>query len=299
MSENSDKAPSATDANPQSVSQAPVPAGPVRKPFPGVGDLFAMLGIVLGMQVVAGVVLTVAFSLMGWFPGRLEPGQQGVFTAVAYVLSMLPAYLLVIWYRHMRGGGGSLGHFSARGLNPVLLSWAFLFMMAAGVVCEPLLAWLPAPVDLDYGRGIWALLTLVVAAPILEELLCRGLVLGALRNRFGVVAAWLLSSLFFGVLHLQPMLVVNAFVIGLILGYIYILTDSLWATIILHALNNGVAYLLLTTGHGDMLLTDLIGNRTLYWIIYIGAAVVTLLSGWMVWRTLRRLKERAENPVEE
>ena len=40
----------------------------------GVGDLFAMLGIVLGMQVVAGVVLTVGFTLAGWVPGRLNPG---------------------------------------------------------------------------------------------------------------------------------------------------------------------------------------------------------------------------------
>lgn len=287
------------DHTPQSVSPAPVPAGPVGKPFPGIGDLFAMLGIVLAVQIVVGLVLTVALSLIGWVPGQLDPAQQGVFTALAYVLSMLPAYLFVLWYRRMRGGRGPVGCFSARGLNPVLLAWAFIFMMAVGVVCEPLLSWLPAPADLDYGSGLWALLTLVMAAPVLEELLCRGLVLGALRGRFGVVAAWLLSSLFFGVLHLQPMLVVNAFVIGLILGYIYILTDSLWATIILHALNNGVAYLMLTTGNGHVLLTDLVGSRTLYWSIYIGAAAVTLVSGWMVWRTLRRLKERAENPVLE
>lgn len=288
-----------TDENRQPEAGASVPVPVLKRPFPGVGDLFAMLGIVLGMQIVAGVVLTVAFTLAGWFPGQLNPSQQGIFTALAYVLSMLPAYLAVVWYRRMRGGSGSLGHFSARGLNPVLLLWAFVFMMAAGVVCEPVLSWLPAPVDLDYGEGLWTALTLVAAAPVLEELLCRGLVLGSLRTRYGVVAAWLLSSLFFGVLHLQPMLVVNAFVIGLVLGYIYIVTDSLWAPMILHALNNGIAYLMMTSGRGNLLLIDMIGNKTLYWVIYIGAAVVTVVSGWMVWRTLRRLRERAENPVLE
>ena len=215
-----------TDQNRQPEAGGAFPVLAPKKRFPGVGDLFAMLGIVLGMQVVAGVVLTVGFTLAGWVPGRLNPAQQGIFTALAYVLSMLPAYLAVIWYRRMRGGGGPLGRFAVRGLNPVLLLWAFVFMMAAGVVCEPLLSWLPAPDDLDYGTGLWAVLTLVVAAPVLEELLCRGLVLESLRTRFGVVAAWLLSSLFFGVLHLQPMLVVNAFIIGLILGYIYMVTDS-------------------------------------------------------------------------
>ncbi|MDE6374248.1 MAG: CPBP family intramembrane metalloprotease [Alistipes sp.] len=267
---------------------------PVRKTFPTVGDLFAMLGIALGMQVVAGFLLTVAFVAAGWTIGELTPRQQGVFTALAYVSSMLPAYLLVLYYRRMRGGSGPVGRFSKCGLDPVLLSWGFLFMMAAGVVCEPLLSLLPVPPDPNYGRGIWAMLTLVVAAPVLEELLCRGVVLGALRERCGVVVAWLVSSLFFGVLHVHPMLVVNAFVIGLILGYIYIVTESLWAPMVLHALNNAAAYLMLMTGRGDLLLSETIGNRILYTIIYIGAVLVTLVSAWKVWRKLRSLKEETE-----
>lgn len=270
---------------------------PVRKSFPTVGDLFAMLGIALGMQVVAGFVLTVAFVAAGWELGALTPRQQGVFTALAYVLSMLPTYLLVLYYRRIRGGSGSVGSFSKCGLDPVLLSWGFLFMLAASVVCEPLLALLPAPPDLDYGRGIWAVLALVVAAPVLEELLCRGVVLGALRKRYGVVLAWLISSLFFGVLHVHPMLVVNAFVIGLILGYIYIVTESLWAPMILHALNNGVAYLLLMAGFGSQLLSETIGNGTLYAIIYIGAVIVTLLSAWKVWRKLHSLKSEPQKEM--
>ncbi len=124
---------------------------------------------------------------------------------------------------------------------------------------------------------------------MLEELLCRGVVLESLRARYGAATAWAVSSFFFGALHLQPVLVVNAFVIGLILGYIYIVADSLWATIILHALNNAVAYLLLLTGYGDATLAGLVGDRTIYWIVYAGAAAVTMLSAWMVWRTLRRL----------
>ena len=97
-----------TDQNRQPEAGGAFPVLAPKKRFPGVGDLFAMLGIVLGMQVVAGVVLTVGFTLAGWVPGRLNPAQQGIFTALAYVLSMLPAYLAVIWYRRMRGGGGPL-----------------------------------------------------------------------------------------------------------------------------------------------------------------------------------------------
>lgn len=283
----------------QPLSPEPLPVVLPKRSFPTVGDLFAMLGIALGMQIVAGLVLAVALALSGTLFEIRTPEQQGVLTAVTYLLAMLPAYLLVLLYCRLRSGSVSPGRFSLRGLNPVLLAWGFLFMMAAGVVCEPLLAVLPAPPDQDYGRGVWAVLTLVVAAPVLEELLCRGAVLGALRTRFGVVASWLLSSLFFGVLHIHPMLVVNAFVIGLILGYVYILTESLWASMVLHALNNTVAYLMMTTGRGDLLLMDMIESGTLYTIVYAGAVAVTGVSAWMVWRKLRRLKAEAENPVVE
>lgn len=265
-----------------------------RRRFPTVGDLFAMLGIVLGMQIVASLVVTFVMLVLGTEVSADDPLQQGRYMAAVYLLSMLPAYFIVLWYRHVRGGRGPVGNFSTRGLNPMLLLWAFVFMLAVSVVCEPLLALLPAPVQYEFGRGGWALATLALAAPVLEELLCRGVVLGALRARYGTAAAWLVSALFFGVLHLQPVLVVNAFVIGLILGYVYIVTDSLWASMILHALNNAVAYLLLLTGHGDAMLSDLVDDRTLYWAIYAGAAAVTFLSAWMVGRTLRRLGNPSE-----
>ena len=74
----------------------------------------------------------------------------------------------------------------------------------------------------------------MIFAPIFEELICRGVVLGSLRGKFGVTTAWLVSSLFFGVLHGQPVQVINATVIGLVLGYVYLATDSLWSVMILH-----------------------------------------------------------------
>ncbi len=295
-----DKMQLAPAEEPISGAPLPEPAGkPARKPFPTVGDLLAILGIVLGLQVLAGVIVTVALWIAGWNMGALNPSQQGIFLALTYILSMVPAYLLVLLYRRMRGGSGLLGRFSMRGLNPVMLLWGCLFLVAATVVCEPLLQCLPEPPEMPYGRGVWSVLSLVVAAPILEELLCRGVILESLRSRYGVVFAWLGSSLFFGVLHLQPMLVVNAFIIGLILGFVCIASESLWASMVLHAFNNGVAYLVLTSGYADLRLSEIIGNPTLYRVIYIGAIVVTALSAWKVRRKLRRLKNGTENEVAE
>ena len=201
----------------------------------------------------------------------------------------------ILYYRRARGGSGPWARFSARGLNPALLLWAFVLMFAVGVVLEPLLRLMPE-LSLEVGRGFWTILSLVIFAPIFEELICRGVVLGSLRGKFGVTTAWLVSSLFFGVLHGQPVQVINATVIGLVLGYVYLATDSLWSVMILHALNNAVAYLALATGHGNALLIDLVGSRTLYVLIYIAALALSAVSGYMMLRALRRMKEAEKNP---
>lgn len=295
------KNPEASEQNQTTAETAPArepETGGGRTRFPSAGDLFAMLGIVLGLQVVVGLVGYLALLVAGLDAEQLDPAARGRFMAATYLCSMLPALLAILYYRRVRGGAGVGMRFSTRRLNPVLLVWAFVFMFAAGVVLEPVLSLLPAPSTSDMGRGVWTFVALVVFAPVLEELICRGVVLGSLRARYGTIPAWLLSSLFFGVLHIQPLLVVNAFVIGLVLGFIYIATESLWAAIILHALNNAIAYLLLVSGHNETMLLDLVGSRTLYVVIYVAAVAVTAASAFMVWRTLARLKAAEKNRAE-
>ena len=53
---------------------------------------------------------------------------------------------------------------------------------------------------------------------------------------------------------------------------------------------------LLFAGHGNALLIDLVGSRTLYVLIYIAALALSAVSGYMMLRTLRRMKEAEKNP---
>ncbi len=253
--------------------------------------MLALLGIGLGAQIVVGTA-AVLFMLLaghGFDYKAMEPAALGKLMAALYFCSMSLVLAGILYYRRARGGSGPWARFSVRGLNPALLLWAFVLIFAVGVVLEPLLNLLPE-LSLNVGRGFWTILSLVVFAPVFEELICRGVVLSSLRARYGVVTAWLVSSLFFGVLHGQPAQVIGASVIGLILGYVYLATDSMWSVMILHALNNAVAYLAMVTGHGNALLIELVESRTLYVLIYIAALALTAVSGYMMLRTLRRMK---------
>ena len=82
-------------------------------------------------------------------------------------------------------------------------------------------------------------LLVAVVTPIVEELLFRGFVLDLLSEAYGKWTSIFISSIIFGLLHIFPFTILNAFCGGLIYGYIRIHTNSLWPPIILHALWNG------------------------------------------------------------
>lgn len=90
-----------------------------------------------------------------------------------------------------------------------------------------------------------AFIMVVVLAPILEELIFRGLILrGMLNANISPWVAIILSSLLFGIAHLNPWQFLGAGMIGLALGFIYWRTQSLWLVIFLHALNNFIAFVI-------------------------------------------------------
>ncbi len=268
-----------------------------RRIFPTVGDLFAMLGIVLGVQVLIGLLFSVVSGFAGFDAKTATAEMQGRYMCILYLASMSLGLIGVLIYRRKRGGTGKVVSFSTARLNPILLLWACVFLFAVGVVIKPLLELLP-DAQPKVGSGVWTLVALVVFAPFFEEMLCRGVVLGSLRAKYGVVIAWLGSSLFFGVLHIAPQLVVNGCIMGLVLGYICLATGSIWASILLHAVNNAFAYALMSLGDGALLMIDWIDSKGVYVVIYCAALIVAGLSAWKMWAALRRMKEAEASRAE-
>ena len=87
-------------------------------------------------------------------------------------------------------------------------------------------------------------LVTAIFAPIFEEWMCRGMVLRGLLTKMKPVWAIVLSALFFAIIHLNPWQALNAFIIGVIMGYIYYKTGSLWLTMLIHFVNNGTSVVL-------------------------------------------------------
>ena len=87
-----------------------------------------------------------------------------------------------------------------------------------------------------FGIALTVISTAIVPA-LVEEFAFRGIILGGLLQ-FGDAFAIISSSLIFGIMHGNFVQMPFAFLVGLILGYIRVKTDSLWLGILIHFFNN-------------------------------------------------------------
>lgn len=86
-------------------------------------------------------------------------------------------------------------------------------------------------------------ISLVFLGPVTEEIVYRGAILGALTsaNKNQWVAV-LVSALLFAVSHFNPAQFTHALLIGALLGWICIKTKSILPCIVIHIINNGMAF---------------------------------------------------------
>jgi membrane protease YdiL (CAAX protease family)/Flp pilus assembly protein TadD len=89
----------------------------------------------------------------------------------------------------------------------------------------------------------WLILLAGCLLPALgEEAFCRGFLGRGLVARYGPVLGVLLTSLLFGLLHIDPVHACATAVGGIGLHVVYLTTRSLWAPILLHALHNALMF---------------------------------------------------------
>lgn len=92
---------------------------------------------------------------------------------------------------------------------------------------------------------IMAFITLVVVAPIAEEVLFRGYLFGKLRKFMPLWVAIALTSLAFGAIHGAWNIALDTFALSIVLCTLRVVTGSLWAPILLHMIKNSIAFYIL------------------------------------------------------
>ena len=121
---------------------------------------------------------------------------------------------------------------------------------------------------------LWVLLALAVFPAICEEVFFRGVVLTNLLKRTSNIhlSVWL-SAILFSAVHLQFFGFFPRIIMGVVFGYAFVLSKSLWLPIILHFLNNAILVVAYYFSKNDAIVT----NPTEIATIPIWLAVVSLV----------------------
>ena len=145
----------------------------------------------------------------------------------------------------------------------------------------------------------WIAVLLIAVGPgIGEELFCRGFLGRGLSGRFGLAGGILLTSFFFGAIHVAPQQAIGAGLLGIVLHLSYVTTRSILAPMMMHMLNNGLIVLNDSKTGNFPLLTSLITARDAnpeaftFAAIFLVAAVATALA-----ITRERVTDRTGRPV--
>lgn len=92
---------------------------------------------------------------------------------------------------------------------------------------------------------ILAFMSLVIIAPIAEEIIFRGYLYGRLKKYMPVWVAIFMTSITFGFIHGAWNLAIDTFALSILLCLLRESTGSIWASILLHMAKNGIAFYIL------------------------------------------------------
>ncbi|NLO47145.1 MAG: CPBP family intramembrane metalloprotease [Clostridiales bacterium] len=211
------------------------------------GFLFALFSVV---SIAAGYAAGGSVPDIDDFTARLTESINGSSAGILFVSAALSLMVYILIYSDRRPDFVGLWKF--RRFRPKQIALLIVFSVSFSVVIEFLLSMLSSIevfhtlfekygklMKLISGPEFFVVLFFVgILIPIFEEILFRGLIFGELNKVMRVRYAVLLQALIFGMAHLNIIQGVYAFLLGLLLGYIYRKSGILLYPIIIHVAFN-------------------------------------------------------------
>lgn len=202
------------------------------------------------------VALLAALYFYGGVALQLRFGEGGLLLA-EWTLLFVPAALFVLVGGFEPRRVLSLSRPSARQLGGALL------LVLGGAPVAWLLAWLqtfvlPVPFEWlealerflsarDLARLVWLLLVVALTPAVCEEVVFRGVLLSGTRGAMSLRSAVLLNAVVFGAFHLSYETAIRFLPtawVGLLLAWAVARTGSIWTSVLMHFVNNGLVVLI-------------------------------------------------------
>ncbi len=236
------------------------------------------------------IVIALAFVILSLllrsvYPFLLNIFGFGLSMLIFYLITMGSTFLFALKLRNeaWRAAVFTIPPFSlllASILTTVGLLWGALYPIADFIPISESIK--QQFIFIFESPSVFSFLALVIAAPILEELIFRGVILEGLLKKYSPLQAIVISSLLFGLIHLNPSQFVSAFLGGLFIGWVYAINRNLILCILIHFTINLIAFCLFSTMDLEWAyeapLIELYGG-TMSFIAIIGIGLLLLLGG--------------------
>ncbi|MBQ9403016.1 CPBP family intramembrane metalloprotease [Candidatus Saccharibacteria bacterium] len=222
---------------------------------------------------VCGVMLLTQFvlaKLLSWLRSILpfyisSSALQMIYSALSYTLGFflaifIPQKISKKWHTSKSDLGlNELPTWTDIGLAPVGL---IVYVLLAALITSifSVFPWFNVSETQDVGFNslivpsdrVFAFISLVVIAPIAEELIFRGLLYQKIKGlfskdkkRLAIIVATIITSVAFGFMHGQWNVGVNVFALSVVLCVLREITGSIYSGILVHMLKNAIAFYIL------------------------------------------------------
>lgn len=227
------------------------------------GKAIAYLGTYFGVQIIAMIAISTIITVMITIQNanlsieemmRLSSAvlmeKLGIITIISNIFFLLIIWFVILIRKKTVKESLSLYNFDKRYFLPITL-----FGITANFAISIIMEVIPFPeswfslyeeiIDATLEGGfIETFLLVVIFAPIVEEILCRSLIYGRLKQGMPSIIAAIISSIIFGVLHGNPIQAIYTMLIGLMFVVVFERAKSLWVCIYLHLVFNLTAFIL-------------------------------------------------------
>jgi membrane protease YdiL (CAAX protease family) len=185
-------------------------------------------------------------EFLNLFSGKLEKVVPYIVFAFGVMVKYYVIMVLLKWFSNKVIDSKPKHH-----LNIMNFAYVAIFIIAFRVIFDnSIILWISnismpefieeAFQEMSVSKVI-LILSVVVIAPIYEEIIFRGILLKGMANKINPNLALVVSAILFAIVHLNIPQGINAFFLGLIIGFIYLSTGSIYLSIFAHFVNNFLA----------------------------------------------------------
>lgn len=224
-----------------------------------------------------GVIALIVFMVMGFFISQLVGvyiagklflpdvdtlsigtlfyigSNDGTVVSTSIIITSLLITAITLGIIRLKGGS-TTDYLALRPFSIGIGIGMFALLLLFAIGSQAVTYWIEATplifVDPLYQSvsSVWLLIfAMVIAAPIYEELVFRGILWSAISEQFsghrGAIVASVITSLIFALIHIQYgwYEISTIILLALLFCYARIKSGSLWLPILLHIINNGIA----------------------------------------------------------